>query len=367
MPTASREFARKLNAREHGGILERECFDLGIAPGELLDFSSNINPYGPCPAVLEAVRSAPLQHYPDPTAWRVRHALAQRHGCSEREVVFGNGATELLWGLVRAFDRPEAKAFVVEPTFGEFAAAVQAAGIELCRWRASPIDGFALDLDAIGRALAESGARIVYVCSPNSPTGVAVRVGAIAEFAAKHPRVAVVLDLSFIGLSEIHEDANVAVPPNVIRVFSMTKDHALAGLRVGYLIASAETANAVETARPAWSTNALAQAAALAALEQDAFVTESRRRLREDRHYLETGLRRLGLQPVSSSVPFVLVPVLEPAASLRDRLLRRGILVRDCGSFDLPDYIRLCARPASETDRLLAALSEELSLCQRER
>lgn len=345
--------------RVHGGPQDAELRALGIDPATLVDFSVNTNPYGPCPAIVDAIRAAPIERYPDPTARAAREVMARTLDVAPDELALGNGAAELLWTLARALVRPGTKVLVAEPTFCELRAAAAAAGAHIVEWRASAEDGFAIDLDAIGARARAEAAELVYLCTPNTPTGAGVPAADIAGWATAHPRCVVVLDQSFLSLSERSTDAAVAMPANVVRIRSLTKDHAIPGVRVGYLIAARELVARVEDQRPAWMTSAMAQAAAVAACRQQAFVDDSRRKLLADRDELAGALARLGLSPVPSTAGFFLVRVGD-ARGLRHRLLaRHRILVRDCASFGLPAYIRLAARPAADRARLVSALAEE--------
>lgn len=345
--------------RVHGGPQDAELRALGIDPATLVDFSVNTNPYGPCPALVEAIRTAPIDRYPDPTGRAAREALGSALDVAPDELALGNGAAELLWTLARALVRPGTKVLVVEPTFCELRAAATAAGAHVVEWRARSENDFAIDLDAVGARARAEDAALVYLCTPNTPTGTGVPAADIARWAAADPHRVVVLDQSFLSLSERFSDAAVAMPPNVVRVRSLTKDHAIPGVRVGYLIASRELVARVEDQRPAWMTSAMAQAAAIAACGQQAFVDDSRRALLADRDALAGELSRLRLAPVPSTAGFFLVRVGD-ARELRHRLLaRHRILVRDCASFGLPEYVRLAARPAADRARLVAALAEE--------
>jgi histidinol-phosphate/aromatic aminotransferase/cobyric acid decarboxylase-like protein len=169
----------------------------------------------------------------------------------------------------------------------------------------------------------------------------------------------VVLDQAFLSLSEHAADERRPVPPNVVRVRSLTKDHALAGIRLGYLLTDTALARRLEAARPPWTTSSVAQAAGVAALGANDFVETSRNKLLADRDELAVGLAKLGIRPVPSSACFFVFPIPD-AAALRARLLRRRIVVRDCSSFQLPGFIRLAARPRADRERLLGALREEL-------
>jgi histidinol-phosphate/aromatic aminotransferase/cobyric acid decarboxylase-like protein len=350
-----------LAARIHGGPTAEELAALGLAPGDVLDLSVNVNPYGPAPAVAEAARRAVLERYPDPAARAVRAALAGRWRRAPDEVLFGNGAAELLWDLARHVARRGARTLLVEPAFSELRVALAASGGEVCEWRADPEREPAVDLEAVGAALARSGAGAVALAAPTSPAGVAVPACAVAALARAHPAVLFVLDESFLALSERHADAEVPLPPNVVRLRSLTKEHAIPGVRAGYLLAAAPLVAALEAARPTWSTSAPAQAAALAAVREEAFVAESRERLRADREATADGIARLGLAAIPSTAPYVTFRAPDAdAAALGRRLLAHGVLVRACASFGLPSHLRVAARPQRERERFLDALSRAL-------
>ncbi|MFL5274086.1 MAG: pyridoxal phosphate-dependent aminotransferase [Anaeromyxobacteraceae bacterium] len=348
-------------ARVHGGAVAAELAALGLAVDEVLDLSVNVNPYGPAPSVVEAARRAAFDRYPDPAASAVREALAARWRRHAGEVLFAHGAAELLWDLARHLARARRCTLVVEPAFSELRAAIAACGGDAVEWRADPRRALEVDLAAVGQALARTGAGALYLAAPTSPAGAAVPAADVARLARAHEQVLFVLDESFLALSDRHADAEVALPSNVVRLRSMTKEHAIPGLRAGYLLGPSALVAALDAARPAWSTSAPAQAAALASLGEEAFVAESRERLRDDREATRAGLARLGLAPLPSVAPYLVFEVRD-AAVLRRRLLARRVLVRDCASFGLPAFVRVGARPAPDRDRLLAALAQELQI-----
>jgi histidinol-phosphate aminotransferase len=345
--------------RSHGGPDVSELERLGLRPEDVLDFSVSTNPYGPTPAMVEAIRHAPIAPYPDPRATLARRHLAKHLGVSPEHLLLGNGAADLLWALARALVGPGTKVLVVEPTFCEFRLAAVAAGAEVMEWRARPEDAFSIDLAAVADRARTIGARVMYLCAPNVPTGVAVSPAQILTLATALPSTTVVLDQSFLLLCERFADAAVPLPASVACVRSMTKEHGIPGVRVGYLLAAPELLAQVERHRPAWSTSAAAQAAVVAAGGAGSFVTESRTRLLAQRSALTAALQGLGLRPVPSTTNFFLVRVPD-AAQLRERLLaRHRILVRDCASFGLPGHIRIAVRPPADCQRLVEALARE--------
>lgn len=349
--------------RTHGGLHSAELDALGIVPADVIDFSVSCNAYGPCDEIIEAVRSAPVDRYPDPSACQARAAIGSLLGLDPDRIALGNGAAELLWTLADLLVRPGTGVVITEPTFCEFRAALEHRGGRVHEWRAGAADGFAIDLDAVGRLIRAQGATVLYLCAPNTPTGVAIPASAVARLAQAHPDLAIILDQSFLSLSERFRDIRVGLPDNVICVRSMTKDHAIPGVRVGYVVATPRIIAQLEASRPAWTTSAMAQAAAIAACRATDFVDRSRHQLLADRGHLAELLGELGLQPVSSTTCFLLVHT-GSSQPLRHRLLaHHRILVRDCSSFGLPGYIRVAARPEPDSERLAAALRQELGSC----
>jgi histidinol-phosphate aminotransferase len=345
--------------RIHGGVSLDELAAMGVDLRETIDFSASINPYGPCPAVLQAVQACPIDRYPDPTAAGLRRALAGAHGIAPHRIVVGNGAADLLWTLAHLLIAPGAKVIIAEPTFAEFRSAALAARAHVIESRAAAERGFAPDVDAIEALAFSNGAAVVYLASPNTPVGTRVPVERVAALAERLPHTTVILDQAFVSLSDHPADERAGVPDNVVRVRSLTKDHAIAGLRLGYVLASAELAGCLEARRPPWMTNAVAEAAGIAAVRANLFVEESRALLRVDRDELASALKEIGLPPLPSTA-FFLTFAVPDAAALRRRLLAKAILVRDCSSFGMPGFVRVAARPKADRERLVQALREEL-------
>jgi histidinol-phosphate aminotransferase len=347
-----------LSSRVHGGPQDDELRALGIAAASLVDFSVNTNPYGPSRTMVDAIRCAAIDRYPDPTGRAAREAMSVVLGVTLDEIALGNGAAELLWTLARVLVAPRTKVLIVEPTFCELRAAAAAIGADIREWRATAERNFAIDLDAIVALARTEHAEVLYLCTPNTPTGAGVAAVDIARAAEAIPHCTVVLDQSFLSLSERATDLDVAMPANVVRIRSLTKDHAIPGVRIGYLLASRELVTRVEQQRPAWMTSAMAQVAAVVACREHAFVADSRRKLFADRDELARAVAQLDFPTMPSTAGFFLMRT-RRASALREWLLaRHRILVRDCASFGLPEYIRLAARPPADRARLVDALAK---------
>lgn len=347
-----------MNARAHGGPRPGELESQGWRAEDVLDFSVNINPYGPTPDVAAAVRAAPLLSYPDAEARGARTALAELWKVPAAQVALGNGAAELLWALARLLVSPGGVLLMAGPTFSEMAIAARQNQARVVEVTARAETDFAMDAELLSRALARTGAQAAYLCTPNNPNGLVVDPGTLARLAARHPAVTFVVDQAFLSLSEHHLELAASRPANAVFVRSLTKDHALAGLRLGAVIASPDLIAALDGARPSWSTGSLVQAAAVAAASPpaQAFVATTRARMLDDRRNLQAALQTRGFKTYPTHATFFLVDVGSDANAVRTRLLHdHRILVRDCSSFGLPTLIRLGARPPADQAHLLRA------------
>jgi histidinol-phosphate aminotransferase len=354
---------RPPRARVHGGPDLAELRALGVEPTALLDFSVSTNPYGPHPSMLRALAQARLDRYPDPDALRGREALAVMLGTQPSSILLGHGAAELLWSSARALLVPGDVLLTVRPTFSELLVAARRLGAHVDELACCSERGFGVDIDALAERARTTRARVVYLCSPNTPTGAHVPASEVARVAATLPGCTVVLDQSFLSLSEAHHERDLALPENILVVRSLTKEHAIPGARVGYACAAPALLERVAEQRPAWMVGALCEVAAIAAPSLEGFVAESRQRVLEDRRALAGRLEQLELVVEPSCAGFVAVRIPgRGPASVRERLLRRhAILVRDCASFGLPEHVRIAARPVADRERLIAALRQELA------
>lgn len=340
----------------HGAMDFAELERLGLDPEQVVDFSVNSNPYGPSAAVGQALARVPLDRYPDREALALRRALAGRLGVSPDQILVGNGTAELLWLVALTFLRPQDRVLVIEPTFGEYArvAALMGAGVE--RWVARPEVGFGIEPRQVARRLAQLSPRLAFVCNPNNPTGTILPPQDIAAWAHAHPTTLFVVDEAYLAFAPPGQSSLMAGADNILVLRSMTKDYALAGLRLGYAVGHAAVIAAIRQVRPAWNVNALAQAAGIAALEDEAHLQRSLCALRLAKQELVTALNGMGWSPLPSAVHFFLLHVGDGGA-FRRALLAQGVLVRDCASFGLPAHVRIATRCPEENARLLAALS----------
>ena len=340
----------------HGALDYAELEQLGLDPDTILDFSVNSNPYGPAPLVRQAIAGVPLDRYPDRESLALRRALADHLDVSPARIVVGNGTAELLWLLAFSFLLPGARVLIIGPTFGEYSRLASLMGANVQTWNAQPANDFAVQFEDVDRQLHHLKPQLAFLCNPNNPTGAVVPPEVIAAWAAAHPRTLFVVDEAYLAFAAVTSSALAIGAANILVLRSMTKDYALAGLRLGYAVGCDQAViDALARVRPAWNVSALAQAAGITALADQAHLRQSITALARTKKTLMAGLRLAGLPPVPSTTHFFLVQVGNGTA-FRRALLERGILVRDCTSFDLPAYVRIATRRPEENSRLLAAI-----------
>jgi histidinol-phosphate aminotransferase len=340
----------------HGALDFAELERLGIRPEDVLDFSVNSNPFGPSPKVWDAIRQTPLERYPDRESIALRRELAQRLEVSSDQIVVGNGTAELIQLAAFALLQRGEKVMVAEPTFGEYERAVRLMGTNLHRWRAVPETGFAFRPDEIQMEL--RNVRMAFICNPNNPTGQILPLEVLDAWARDFPNTLFIVDEAYLAFVPDMKSAITLHRKNILTLRSMTKDYAIAGLRLGYAVADEVIIQALVDVRPAWNVNALAQSAGLAALQDETHQRETLAQFQIEKQNLIAGLKDLGFTPVPSHTNYFLLPVTH-GADFRQKLLAHGILVRDCASFRLPSFVRIATRTEKENAKLLTALTHE--------
>lgn len=343
--------------------LERE---LGFK--NAVKLASNENPLGPSPKVLEAVRAASetVHRYSDDSCYALRGALAERLGVGRDELAFGHGSNELIDLSVRAFATPAEHAVIGAPSFSCYGLSLQAAGVPTT---VVPLkDALFWDLPAVFAAIKPT-TKLVFLDNPNNPTSTLIGRAALQRFLSSvPPSVVVVIDEAYSDFVDATDYASgLALRDTrerliVLRTFS--KAHALAALRVGYAVGPASIVKYYDRVRVPFNANGLAQAAALAALEDQAHLRRCVELNASERARVSEALRGLGLSVAPSQTNFVCVHVARPGAALFDALLAQGVIVRPFGGA-LAQYLRISIGLPDENDRLLAVLPSVLASIDR--
>ena len=344
----------------HGGLNIGELRALGLRPGDVVDFSASINPLGASPRVARAICQVDLSTYPDPECVELRDALSEKLGVTRERILVGNGSTELIHLVARARLGQGDHAAVFVPTFGEYEAACRLQEVEPLLIHPVGSRDFRWDIGEAVRLLAELRPAVVYICNPNNPTGVYLRPDEVEACArAVADTGLLVVDEAYAAFVDERWDPTPLLEVgNVVLVRSMTKDHGLTGLRLGYLLAPARLVREVSRFQYTWSVNAVAQAAGLAALDDPEHVEEGRRVVKAASEYLVREIRGLGLACAPPTANFLLVEVGNAAEIRLELLTRHGVCVRDCTSFGLPGHIRIGVRGMDDSRQLIEALTQ---------
>jgi histidinol-phosphate aminotransferase len=341
-----------------GRPIEEVARELGLNPETVVKLASNENPLGPSPAALEAMQHAlrTVHLYPDGSSFHLKLRLARHLDLTPAHLILGNGSNEILELIGHAWLRPGSNAVVSQYCFAVYPIVTHLFGAHLVT---VPALEFGHDLPALLKAITPS-TRVVFVANPNNPTGTLNPPSAIHAFLRDFPEdVLLVLDEAYL---EYLEDPVDLLPEiragrrlNLILARTFSKIYGLAGLRLGYGIGHPETIAALEKIREPFNVNAIAQAAALAALDDTQHVQRTCSVNREGLQQLQSGFASLGLRFVPSAANFILLHVHDGQRVFQE-MQKLGVIVRPMGGYQLPDWIRVSVGTPEENHRCLDAL-----------
>ncbi len=337
-------------------VLARYGLDVAVK------LASNESPYPPLPAVQEVIRAgaAGLNRYPDAYARTLRAQLAERHHVEPEAVAVGNGSCELILLAGQAFLDPGTTVVHADPSFAIYPHLAAATGAESVAVPLAPDEGH--DLMAMAAAVDER-TRLVVVCNPNNPTGVYRSAAELEEFVQLLPDdLAILIDeayFDFVDLAEAGRMMSLARSrSNLLVTRTFSKAYGLPGLRVGYGVGGAGWIGALERVRQPFNVNALAQAAASAALEERSAMAERVAAIVRERDRVCAELAATGVPFTPSRANFILLGAESGGSGLHEALLRRGVIVRDGAALGVPGRVRVTIGSPRENDAFLAALAQ---------
>ena len=320
--------------------------------GRGIDLSASLNPLGPSRLALEAARTTPLDRYPELDAGPLRRAAAGRHSVAEEAVVPMPGAGFGLWLVMAAFLQPGDACLALAPCFGEYRRCAAMASADY-REMVAAEPSLDWDVDQLDDQL-DRGVTMCVVANPANPSGRGLPAERLSRLCRDHPETVLVLDEAFAafgppGLSLLEDPS---LPGNAIVVRSLTKELGLPGLRMGYLVAHPEVAAQIAGIMPPWPLSSPSLAAAVAGMEDRGHVAEGARVARTHVGQLADALGDAGASPLPSDANYLLVRAPGAVAALAGH----GITVRDCGSFGLPDHVRIAAPSPADLSTVLEAI-----------
>lgn len=345
---------------EPGRPIEEVARELGLDPRKIVKLASNENPLGPSPAAVQAMQGAlgQLHEYPDGGGYHLRQALAKRHGLKASQIILGNGSNDVLEMVAQTYLQPGD-----EVVFGEYGFIVYQLAALHARAEPRPVvmPGYAHDLGLMQEAISPR-TRIVFLASPNNPTGTTVKPAELVDWIGQLPGdIIFCLDEAYSEYLDEPVDLRplIANGRRVVCFRTFSKIFGLAGLRLGYAYGPEEIIRQMERVRQPFNVNTLAQAGALAALEDHSFLQKSREINRKGLQQMQSGLQALGIVTVPSAANFVLAEFSD-ASAVNQKLLRCGFIVRPVAGYGLPRHLRISIGTAEQNEAFLQALKEIL-------
>ena len=350
-------YVKAISPYQPGKPITELAREMGIPVDSIVKLASNENPLGMSPKARQAVEAAigGLERYPDD--FDLKKKLADRYALAQSRVVLGNGSNDILELVARSFLAPGASAVFAQHAFAVYPLATLVTGAELI---VVPAKDFGHDLDAM-RAAIRPDTKIVWIANPNNPTGTFLPYDRLYAFIQSVPSdVVVVLDEAYNEYIPAEERVDtvawLAEFPNLLIARTFSKIYGMAGLRIGYALTSEDIAGLMNRVRQPFNCNNLALAAACAAIDDTEFLTESYQTNLNGMAQILAGLKQLGLSHVPSKCNFVTFLVAD-GASINQKLLKQGVIVRPLGGYGMPNHLRVTIGTAAENQRFLDALA----------
>jgi len=355
-------FLKTLPTYQPGRPIEEVARELGLPAASIIKVASNENPLGPSPRAMAALQQAiaSVNLYPDGNAFYLKQKLAAKLGVETSNLVLGNGSNEIIEFVSHALLGPETNIVVSQYCFAIYPIAAKMFGAEVIT---VPAREHGHDLPAMLQAITPK-TRIVFVANPNNPTGTLAPREDLIQFVNEVPDdVLLVLDEAYIEFLADPVDLipliRLGTRQNLILMRTFSKIYGLAGLRIGYGIATTALVAALEKIRQPFNANLLAQTAALAALDDDEHLRKTRQNNFTGLEFFTSAFRKLGLEYVPSFANFILVRVGE-GQKVFDAMQKLGVITRPMGGYQLPEWIRISVGTAKENERSLGALKTAL-------
>lgn len=328
-----------------------------------IKLSSNENPLGPSPLAVRAIKKAAkgVNIYPDPASKGLREALSKRYNIEPGQIITGNGSDELMVMIAAAYLNPGDNIITGEHTFSEYEFAASLMDAET---KKSPMPDGRFDLDNI-LSLIDNRTKIIFICNPNNPTGTYNTKDEIMSFLKKVPDdILVVFDhayAEYVTANDYPSDRElIESGNNIVVLHTFSKIYGLAGLRIGYAISCRERIEDIALAKQPFNTNAVAQEAALSALDDRAFFDRSIRVNNTGKEYLYSGLKKMGLFFYHTQANFICIRLDRDSGEAFSEIAKRGVSIRALSSFGLDEWIRVTIGTRKQNEAFLRALASYL-------
>lgn len=353
---------KEITVYQPGKPIEEVKRELGLK--EVVKLASNENPLGPSPKASSAIRQAAskVNRYPEGACFYLRKGLTKKLGVASGNLIFGNGSDEIIDIIVKTFSAPGDEVLTSDTTFLEYKIIAEQNNRSA---RCVPLKNFRYDLDKIKSGISPR-TKIIFIANPNNPTGTYLTRQEADDFLKGLPSdIVVVFDeayFEFVNKRDFPLTLNYLKEENknviILRTFS--KIYGLAGLRIGYGIAKEDFIRYMEGARQPFNVNYLAQEGALASLKDTAFVDKTKKVVSEGKRYLYGELEKLGLDYIPSVTNFILIDLKQDGFAIFNKLLKKGVIVRDMRQYGLNNFIRVTIGTKRENEIFIRELKKIL-------
>jgi len=356
------EYIQQIAPYQGGKPITELAREMGLQVNDIVKLASNENPLGISPKAEFAIQEAILDiaRYPDGNSYALRDVVSNKFGVAHQQIVFGNGSNDILELAARAFLTPGSETVYSQHAFAVYPLVTQATG---AKGIVVPAVDYGHDLAAMLKAITPN-TRIVFIANPNNPTGTLLNKAALYDFLKQAPaHMLVVLDEAYDEYlpADLKSEAIawLAEFPNLLISRTLSKAYGLAGLRIGFGLCHPNVADMMNRVRQPFNVNNVAQAAAIASLQDDDFVARSYALNQAGMAQLTQGFDKLGLSYIPSYANFISVKV-GNAAAINQQLLQKGVIVRPVANYEMPEYLRVSIGLFSENAKFLSVLEEIL-------
>ncbi|MDD4900134.1 MAG: histidinol-phosphate transaminase [Candidatus Omnitrophica bacterium] len=359
MQELARKNIRNVTAYVAGKPIEETKRELKLK--SVIKLASNENSLGPSPKAVAAMKKklAQVNRYPDAQSFYLKRRLAKFYNLKPANIVLGNGSDELIDSIIKTFVEDDENIVTSAATFLEYEIIAQVLGREV---RKAPLKYFKYDLPAM-KKLIDKKTKLVFIANPNNPTGTYVTSFELEDFLKGLPEnLIVVLDQAYDAFIDVDDYPKSLkfLDKNVIYLKTFSKSYGLAGLRVGVALLNEEGASLMERVRQPFNINLLAQAGAIAALDDKKFLAKTRKMVLEGKGYLYDTLKKSGVAFVPSVANFILVDTGKDGVAVFKEMLKYGVIVRDMQQYGLKNFIRVTIGTKKENERFMKVLKKVL-------
>ncbi|WP_143406893.1 pyridoxal phosphate-dependent aminotransferase [Methanonatronarchaeum thermophilum] len=342
---------------------EEEIKKYGYTPSEIIDFSASLNPYGPPQIVMDEIKRTKKQdihYYPDSNSQHLRKKIAEKNNLNPQNIIVTAGMSELIDLIAQTYVKDKTPVIIPEHTYGEYEPSSKLNGAVI---KKASMPNHQLDVNKINRQVEKNS--VVFICNPNNPTGDLLSPKDIKKILekTKETNSLLVIDEAyhdFIENPQTHKEI-IKEKNDVIVMRTYTKAYNIPGIRIGYGLSNKTHIKYLLKSKIPWNVGDIPQRVikTLLTKEADLFMDKTRKKLKENKKHLKNDIESLGLETTTSKANFLTIKV-KNARETREKLLKHGLIVRDCSSFGMPQHIRIAVRRKNENKKLVKALKKTI-------